>query len=137
MSDLLGAEHPLYEVKANLFKGLSHPIRVRILEILSAEDETPVGRLVEVLGMEASHLSQHLAVLRKHHLVLSDRRGSQVYYRLAFPQVADLLRTARALLGEILTRTQRQLGDVERLPGAIGAPTSDAAADAAADAATS
>lgn len=123
MSDLLGAERPLYEVKANLFKGLSHPIRVRILEILAAEAETPVSRLVEVLGMEASHLSQHLAVLRKHHLVLSDRRGSQVYYRLAFPQVADLLRTARALLGEILTRTQQQLGDVERLPGAIDAPS--------------
>lgn len=107
---------PLYEVKAGLFKGLAHPIRIRILEVLSAAPEASVSELLDATSLEASHLSQHLAVLRRNRLVESDRRGSLVYYRLAYPQVADLLRVARALLGEILETTQRQLVDREGLP---------------------
>lgn len=102
-------ERPLYEVKANLFKGLAHPLRIRVLEVLAAagDDEVAVGGLLSESGLEQSHLSQHLAVLRRNHLVVGERRGSQVYYRLAYPQVADLLVTARELLGEILlTNTQ-------------------------------
>jgi len=96
------AEQPLYEIKANLFKGLAHPYRIRILEILSAAPEAAVAEMLEQTGLEASHLSQHLAVLRKYGLVLSERRASVVYYRLAFAQVADLLLVARQLLAELL-----------------------------------
>ncbi|KRC51925.1 ArsR family transcriptional regulator [Leifsonia sp. Root227] len=107
---------PLYEVKANLFKGLSHPVRVRILEVVSAAPEVSVADLLADTGMEASHLSQHLAVLRRHNLVTAERRGSLVFYRLAYPQVADLLRVARSLLGEILATTQEQLVETVGLP---------------------
>ncbi|MBO0980665.1 metalloregulator ArsR/SmtB family transcription factor [Microbacterium sp. SD291] len=107
---------PLYEVKAGLFKGLAHPIRIRILEVLSASAEVSVSDLLEVVELEASHVSQHLAVLRRNRLVVSERRGSLVYYRLAYPQVADLLRVARALLGEILETTQQQLVETAGLP---------------------
>jgi len=107
---------PLYEVKAGLFKGLAHPIRIRILEVLSASDEVSVSQLLAVIDLEASHVSQHLAVLRRNRLVFSERRGSLVYYRLAYPQVADLLHVARALLGEILETTQQQLVEREGLP---------------------
>ncbi|WP_400997994.1 ArsR/SmtB family transcription factor [Agromyces sp. GXQ0307] len=112
------ASRPLYEVKANLFKGLAHPLRVRVLEVLaaSADGETPVSVLLEATGLEASHLSQHLAVLRNYRLVTAERRGNQVSYRLAYPQVADLLRVARALLGEILQATERQLVEQAGLP---------------------
>ena len=107
---------PLYEVKAGLFKGLAHPIRIRILEVLSAADEVAVADLLAATDLEASHLSQHLAVLRRQRLVTSERRGSLVFYRLAYPQVADLLRVARALLGEILETSQRQLVEQQGLP---------------------
>lgn len=107
---------PLYEVKAGLFKGLAHPLRIRILEVLSAGDETSVASLLAATDLEPSHLSQHLAVLRRHQLVSGERRGSQVFYRLAYPQVADLLRVARALLGEILQTTQQHLVDRDGLP---------------------
>jgi ArsR family transcriptional regulator len=112
------ASRPLYEVKANLFKGLAHPLRVRVLEVLSAapDDETPVAELLAATGLEASHLSQHLAVLRNYGLVTAERRGNQVAYRLAYPQVADLLRVARSLLGEILQTTERQLVAQAGLP---------------------
>jgi ArsR family transcriptional regulator len=75
-----------------------------------------VSELLAVIDLEASHVSQHLAVLRRNLLVASERRGSLVYYRLAYPQVADLLRVARALLGEILETTQQQLVETSQLP---------------------
>lgn len=106
----------MYEVKANLFKGLAHPVRVRILEILIASEEVAVSTLIDDLHIEASHLSQHLAVLRRHHLVVSARRGSQVFYSPAFPEVADLLYAARRLLGDILAQAQQQMHDSHKLP---------------------
>ena len=111
------ADHrPLYEVKANLFKGLAHPVRVRVLELLAAEDEVPVSALLTDTGLEPSHLSQHLAVLRRHGLVSSERRASQVYYRLAHPAVAEFLAVARRLLVEVLDDTRRQLDATATLP---------------------
>ena len=119
MPDTLSADHrPLYAVKANLFKGLAHPVRIRTLEPLSAGGDVSVADLLDELGLEASHLSQHLSVLRRHHLVVAERRGSQVFYRLAHPQVAELLAVARALLGEVLQETQRQLESAQTLPSA-------------------
>ncbi len=109
-------ERPLYEIKANLFKGLAHPFRIRILELLSAADEASVADLQRETGLEASHLSQHLSVLRRHRLVTSERRASHVYYRLAEPTVADLLATARALLADIVTADGRTLAAVDALP---------------------
>ncbi|MFE6736035.1 ArsR/SmtB family transcription factor [Microbacterium sp. NPDC057650] len=118
---------PLYEVKAGLFKGLAHPIRIRILEVLSAAPEASVSELLDDTGLEASHVSQHLAVLRRNRLVVSERRGSLVYYRLAYPQVADLLRVARALLGEIVQTAQQEFAGAEALPEIPDAAASDLA----------
>lgn len=109
MDQVTSERRPLYEIKANLFKGIAHPLRVRVLEVLAAAPEVSVAVLLDDSGLEASHLSQHLSVLRRHNLVVAERRGSQVYYRLAYPQVADLLASSRALLTEILSTTQAQL----------------------------
>ena len=116
-------QKPLYEVKAGLFKGLSHPFRIRILEILSAAPEVSVADLLVETGLEASHLSQHLAVLRRHRLVESDRRASHVYYRLADPAVAELLAVARRLLLGVLESDRELLADVATLP-ALAEPRS-------------
>ncbi|MFV0450934.1 MAG: ArsR/SmtB family transcription factor [Propioniciclava sp.] len=110
------SQRPLYEVKANLFKGLSHPVRVRVLEMLAAAEEVSVADLLADTDLEASHLSQHLAVLRRHHLVMGERRGSLVFYRLAYPEVADLLRIARGLLAQVLQTTPEQLATTADLP---------------------
>lgn len=109
-------QRPLYEIKANLFKGLAHPYRIRILEILSGAPETTVSEMIEDTGLEASHLSQHLAVLRRYGLVTSERRGSVVSYRLAFAQVAELLHVARELLTELLDHSTEQRSSVNTLP---------------------
>lgn len=126
MSDTKLDHRPLYEVKANLFKGLAHPLRVRILEVLADAEETSVTDLLADSGLEPSHLSQHLSVLRRHHLVVSERKGIQVFYRLAYPQIADLLAVARVLLVEILETTQQQLVSTVDLPP-VGRPAAEEA----------
>lgn len=116
MEQYSNAHRPLYEVKANLFKGLAHPVRVRVLEVLAASTDVSVTDLLADTGLEASHLSQHMSVLRRHNLVVAERHGSQVFYRLAYPRVADLLTVSRALMIEILEATQQQLASTVNLP---------------------
>ena len=115
------AQRPLYEVKANLFKGLAHPFRIRVLELLSASPELSVAQLQVETGLEPSHLSQHLSVLRRHRLVLSRRQGSHVYYRLANPAIAQMLAVARALLLDLLRADSAPLEQTEGLPALQGA----------------
>ena len=110
------SQRPLYEVKANLFKGLAHPFRIRILELLSASPELTVAALQAETELEPSHLSQHLSVLRRHHLVVSERRGSHVFYRLADPRIRELLAVARALLLGILSTDTDRLNEAQSLP---------------------
>ncbi|HJC68151.1 helix-turn-helix transcriptional regulator [Brachybacterium sp. EE-P12] len=110
------SQRPLYEVKANLFKGLAHPVRIRLLELLSDSPELPVSALQAETELEASHLSQHLSVLRRHHLVVSERRGSHVFYRLADPRIRELLAVARALLLTMLSEDTDRLSEARSLP---------------------
>lgn len=109
-------QRPLYEVKANLFKGLAHPLRIRILELLVEAPERSVADLQEQTGLEASHLSQHLAVLRRHRLVVSERRASHVFYALSDPAVARLLGAARELLLGVLAGDGALLREARTLP---------------------
>lgn len=115
------SQRPLYEVKANLFKGLAHPFRIRLLELLSDSPELSVSALQAETELEASHLSQHLSVLRRHHLVVSERRGSHVFYRLADPRIRELLAVARALLLTMLSEDRDRLSEAEGLPAIPGA----------------
>ncbi|WP_246042517.1 MULTISPECIES: metalloregulator ArsR/SmtB family transcription factor [Streptomyces] len=92
---------PLYQLKAEFFKTLGHPVRIRVLELLS-EREHAVAEMLAEVGIEAASLSQQLAVLRKANLVLTRREGSTVYYRLTSPEVAELLRVARSILSGVL-----------------------------------
>lgn len=96
---------PLNEIKADLFKALAHPARVRALEAL-VEGERSVGELQPLVGIEASHLSQQLAVLRRAGLVTTRREGNTVIYALRDPLVADVLAVAKRLLLVTLTQTR-------------------------------
>jgi ArsR family transcriptional regulator len=98
-------------LKADFFKSLGHPLRVRVLEILS-EGETSVADILADVGVEASNLSQQLAVLRRSGVVSARREGSTVYYSLTSPEVADLLAVARKLLTSVLTGQEGLLLDL-------------------------
>lgn len=99
-------------VKANLFRVLGHPARVRILELLR-EGERSVGALQVELELDSGGTSQHLAALRRVGLVESRREGTSVYYRVEDASVFVLLETARALIARQLTEQQSVLQDLE------------------------
>jgi ArsR family transcriptional regulator len=107
---------PLYQVKAEFFKALAHPARIRVLELLS-EREHSVGEMLPEVGLEAAHLSQQLAVLRKMNLVVTRKEGSTVYYSLVSPQVAELLAVARRILTEVLATQVGLLDDLRAAQG--------------------
>jgi len=102
---------PISELKAELFKALAHPARVRVLELL-AEGERTVGEMQPLVGIEASHLSQQLGVLRRAGVVTNRKEGAAVVYSLRDPEIAELLAVARRLLINSLARSQGLLTDL-------------------------
>jgi DNA-binding transcriptional ArsR family regulator len=96
---------PLHQMKAEFFKTLSHPLRIRVLELLS-EDEHSVGELLREIDVEPSNLSQQLAVLRRAGLVATRKEGPTVHYALVSPQIAELMGVARSILTSVLTEQQ-------------------------------
>lgn len=91
---------PLYQAKAELFRTLGHPARIRILELLS-EREQAVHELLAQIPVEPSNLSQQLAVLRRASLVVSRRHDGDVLYALSVPEVREMLLAARQVMGRI------------------------------------
>jgi DNA-binding transcriptional ArsR family regulator len=109
----LGAavSRPLSEIKADLFKALAHPARIRALEVLSS-GECSVGELQPLVGIELSHLSQQLSVLRRAGLVSSRKEGASVLYSIRDDDVIELLRVAKGLLIKSLAETTGLLSDL-------------------------
>jgi len=109
--DELRDDKPLYIAKAELFKALGHPARIRILELLVI-DEQSVSSLLGALGLEPSSLSQQLNVLKHTGLVESRRTGNAVTYRITDPSVGAFLAAARAVLVSTLGRARQTLEDL-------------------------
>jgi ArsR family transcriptional regulator len=107
-----GSAHPIHVVKAEFFRTLGHPVRVRILELLR-EDERTVGDLQAALALDSSGTSQHLSALRRQGVVENRRDGTSVYYRVKDPRTFQLLEVARQILTSNLEETQALLGDLE------------------------
>jgi ArsR family transcriptional regulator len=93
---------PLYQLKAEFFKTLGHPARIRVLELLS-QREHAVSEMLPEVNVEPANLSQQLAVLRRAGLVTTRKEGSAVYYSLTSPHVAELLAVARTILTKVLS----------------------------------
>ena len=102
----------VHDVKANLFRVLGHPARVRILELLR-EGERSVGALQAELELDSGGTSQHLAALRRIGLVASRRDGNSVYYRVDDESVFDLLAAGRAIISRRLATEQSILHELE------------------------
>ncbi|MCW2640746.1 MAG: transcriptional regulator ArsR family [Dactylosporangium sp.] len=102
---------PLYQAKAELFRTLGHPVRIRVLELLQ-DGPKPVRDLLKDIDVEASSLSQQLAVLRRAGMVTSSREGTLVVYALSTADVAALLAAARRILTEVLTDRDELLAEL-------------------------
>lgn len=103
---------PLYQLKAEFFKTLGHPARIRVLELLVQRDQS-VGELQREVGLELSHLSQQLAVLRRAGVVVTRKQGNSVIYSLASPDMAELLAVARKVLTGLLNDQVDLLKDLK------------------------
>jgi DNA-binding transcriptional ArsR family regulator len=109
---------PIAEAKADLFKAMAHPARVRILEVLAARNCT-IGELATETGLELSHLSQQVSVLRRAGLVDSERVKNSVICSLRDRRTARLLAVARQLLSDNLRGDQRLLAALDKNEDAI------------------
>jgi DNA-binding transcriptional ArsR family regulator len=104
---------PIYRLKAEFFRLLGHPARVRILELLR-DGERNVGELQAALGLDSSGTSQHLTAMRRQGLLDSRRAGTSVFYSVKDPRIFQLLETAKQILTGRLEETRDLLGDLER-----------------------
>jgi len=94
-------ESPVYALKADFFRVLGHPARVRILQLLR-DGERSVGALQDELELDSSGTSQHLAALRAQELVASRKEGTSVYYRLKDARTLELLELAKEIISSSL-----------------------------------
>jgi DNA-binding transcriptional ArsR family regulator len=107
------ASSELQSLKAQFFKALAHPIRIRILEIL-VQGEVSVQDLQRTLALDQPIVSQQLARLRATGIVVTRKEGTTTFYWVADPEMADLLRVAKRILNRRLVGVRsllRELAD--------------------------
>ena len=85
------------EEQARLFRALSHPVRLAILEVLRHGEEC-VCHMEAVLGFRQAYISQQLMHLREAGLVADRKEGWNSYYRVSRPEVFALIDRAQGLL---------------------------------------
>lgn len=90
--------------KAEFFKALAHPLRIRILEIL-AEGDKSVNEIQTLVGSEGSAVSQQLQVLRAKNIVSGTKDGNKVIYTLKDPMIIELLAVAKQIFNNHLVDT--------------------------------
>jgi ArsR family transcriptional regulator len=103
----------LQAFKAEFFKALAHPIRIRILEILRRRERS-VQELQTALDLDQSTVSQQLAILRTKRVVTARKEGTTVRYTVHDARVGTLLDVARAIFNAQLTGSQTMLRALRR-----------------------
>jgi DNA-binding transcriptional ArsR family regulator len=99
--------------KAEFFKALGHPLRIRTLEILLGGEKS-VQELQSELGVDQPTASQQLAVLRTKNIVSARKEGTTTRYTVRDPLLADLLEVARRIFNNQLIGTQNMLRALRR-----------------------
>lgn len=105
---------PIYQVKADFFKTLAHPARIRVLELLR-DGERSVGELIPEVGLEPSHLSQQLGILRRANILQSRKEGATVRYSVTDARIFQLLEVAKAIITSSLAESSHLLAELETL----------------------
>jgi ArsR family transcriptional regulator len=113
-------QHPLRRFKAELFKALSHPGRIKMLEALRAGEKT-VGELQALLDDEPGSASQHLALLRTRDIVVGRKEGNNIFYSVRDPSLFRILDAAREIFSNQLVDSQEMLSYVREEEQAVGA----------------
>ncbi|MED4601823.1 metalloregulator ArsR/SmtB family transcription factor [Paenibacillus validus] len=102
----------IQDFKADFFKALAHPLRIKILEVL-AEGDKNVNEIQTILGSEGSAVSQQLAVLRNKNVVYGIKDGTSVIYSLTDPLIKDLLLVAKQIFDNHLVNAISMLENIK------------------------
>ena len=94
----------IQQYKAEFFKVLAHPIRIRILELLRDGDKN-VTELQMHTGVDSSAVSQQLGLLRNKNIVIGSKEGTKVTYTVKDPLIFDLLDVAKRIINHSLNDT--------------------------------
>jgi ArsR family transcriptional regulator len=105
-------QETLRAYKASIFRALSHPTRIAILELLR-DRELSARSIQEKLGLEQANLSQHLAILRSHQIVVNRKDGNQVFYSIRNPMLVKVLDIMRQYIQGSLADAVQMLGEAE------------------------
>ncbi len=98
--------------KAEFFKALANPLRIRILDQLRTEELT-VSEIRDRLEVELPNVSQQLAVLRAKNLVVGRKQGNNIYYSCSDPSVFKLLDVAKEIFNNHLIDLQETLKNLQ------------------------
>ena len=107
------ADTQLDTFRAEFFKTLGHPLRIKILRLLRPGEKN-VTQLQETLGLDSSVTSQHLMALRAKNLVVARKEGAKVFYAVRDPQIYQLLDLAREIFDRHLVDSRAMLDELER-----------------------
>ena len=91
----------LYEIHAEMCKVFSNPTRLEILNLLR-DKELSVTELIEKTKLSQANISQHLSIMKSKGIVISDRKGKNIYYRLTNPKIIKAFDIIREILSERL-----------------------------------
>ncbi|MBN1496531.1 MAG: winged helix-turn-helix transcriptional regulator [Spirochaetes bacterium] len=98
-----------YEARANILKAMGHPTRLFIIEEINRAERC-VNELTEMVGADVSTVSKHLSVLKNAGLVIDEKRGTSIYYRLCCPCVLDFISCIETVLK---TNAEKQMDIVQ------------------------
>ncbi len=102
----------LANFKAEFFKALAHPIRIRILDCLRG-GEKGVNELSDILQIEPANVSQQLTILRVRNIVVGRKSGSNVFYSVSDPALFRLLDVAKEVFNNHLVGVRDMLEQIE------------------------
>ena len=108
----------LQTLKAEFFRALAHPIRIRLLEVLVSTPECSVQELQRRLDLGQPIVSQQLARLRSSGVVVAAKSGAATRYSVTDPLLKELLAVAKQILNRRLVDVQALLRELERDRGA-------------------
>jgi len=106
-------EEQLQVFKADVFRALAHPVRIRLLEVL-VRGERSVQELQGELDLGQAVVSQQLAVLRGRNIVVARKEGTTVRYAVSDPLFADLLSVARRIFTNHLAGRHAMLRQLQQ-----------------------
>ncbi len=110
-SAVTGPARPIHRIKAEFFRTLGHPTRIRVLELLRGGEMTG-GDLQAELGIDSSGASQHLSAMRRQGILEARKEGTSVFYKVRDPRIFQMLESARQVIGSHLEEANALLGEL-------------------------